>query len=80
MDMSVWCNEEGKLRTKVYRKKSHTLKYSNLRSNSPPSSQYGILKGLLNRAYKLCDEPEDRHDEIDFLTDFFISNEDMDAS
>ena len=37
MDMSVWCNEEGKLRTKVYRKKSHTLKYSNFRQIDLPA-------------------------------------------
>jgi len=75
MDMSIWSNSEGKLRTKVYRKKSHTLKYSNFNSNRPHNSQFGILKGLLYRAYKLCDEPEDQKEEIDFLTDIFISND-----
>ena len=75
MDLSIWCNEEGKLRTKVYRKKTHTLKYSNFKSNRPASSQYGILKGLLNRAHKYCDEGEDLKDETEFLTDIFIAND-----
>ena len=75
MDMSVWSNDEGRLRTKVYRKKSHTLKYSNFNSNRPKHAQFGILKGLLYIAYKLCDEPEDLQEEIDFLTDIFIAND-----
>ena len=33
MDMSIWSNDEGKLRSKIYRKDSHTLKYSNFNSN-----------------------------------------------
>ena len=75
MDLSIWCNDDGKLRTNVHRKKTPTLKISNFKSNRPGSSQYGILKGLLNRAHKLCDEVEDLKDETEFLTDIFIAND-----
>ena len=51
------------------------MKYSNFNSNRPKHAQFGILKGLLYRAYKLCDEPEDLQEEIDFLTDIFIAHD-----
>ena len=56
-------------------KRTPTLKISNFKSNRPASSQYGILKGLLNRAHKLCDEGDDWKDETEFFTHNFIANE-----
>ena len=58
-----------------YRKKSHTLKYSNLSSNRPRAEQLGIIKSMLHRAYSLCDEEEEQKDaEVKLLSHAFISS------
>ena len=60
--------------TKVYRKETHTQKYSHWRSNHSRAVLLGILKGLIHRAHLLCDLKEDLLDELNLLRDVFISN------
>ena len=69
------CRQSYRIKAGIYRKKSHTLKYSNFSSNRPRAEQLGIIKSMLHRAYKLCDE-EDGHkaDEIKLLSHAFISS------
>ena len=57
----------------IYRKKSHTLKYSSYDSYRPRNEQMGILKNMLYRAYNLCDPGPEREEEIKTLNFAFIN-------
>ena len=57
----------------IYRKPSHTLKYSSYNSYRPRNEQIGILKIMLCRAYNSCDPGEERQEEIDLLKYAFIN-------
>ena len=59
----------------IYRKKSHTLKYSTYNSNSPRNNLLGVLKNMLFRAYNVCDPGPEREKEIQTLT-YAIVNQD----
>ena len=56
----------------IYRKKSHTLKYSSYDSYRPRNEQMGILKNMIYRAYHLCDPGPEREEEIKTLNFTFI--------
>ena len=56
------CKQSFRITAGIYRKKSHTLKYSNFSSNRPRAEQLGIIKSMLHRAYNLCDEEEGQKD------------------
>jgi hypothetical protein len=62
------------LRTKVYRKKTHTQQYIHWRSNHPKNVLLGTLKGLIHRAHYFCDVEEDLKEELDLLKEVFIIN------
>ena len=57
------CKQSFRITTGIYRKKSHTKKYSNFLSNRPRAEQLGIVKSILRRAHSLCDEEEGQKDE-----------------
>jgi len=57
------CKQSYRITAGIYRKKSHTLKYSNFLSNRPRAEQLGIVKSMLHRAHSLCDEEEAQKDE-----------------
>jgi len=58
---------ENRIQIGIYRKESHTLKYSTYNSNRPRNEQLGILKNMLFRAYNLCDPGPDREQEMQTL-------------
>ena len=63
-----------KIETGVYRKPTHTLRYSNYRSNRPKDCQLNIIKGLLFRAYNICDAgSKNREAELSLISDAFIA-------
>ena len=69
------CKQSYRITAGIYRKKSHTLKYSNFSSNRPRAEQLGIIKRMLHRAHSLCDEEEgQRDDEVKLLGHAFISS------
>jgi len=69
------CKQSFRITAGIYRKKSHTLKYSNFSSNRPRAEQLGIIKSMLHRAYSLCDEEEGQKDtEVKLLSHAFISS------
>ena len=43
------CKQSFRITAGIYRKKSHTLKYSNFSSNRPRAEQLGIIKSMLLR-------------------------------
>ena len=67
--------KDDKLITKVYRKATHTNKYINWRSCNAKEVLIGTMRTLIFRAYKLCDLPEDRKEELQFLKATFIAND-----
>ena len=69
------CKQSYRITAGIYRKKSHTLKYSNFLSNRPRAEQLGIVKSMLHRAHSLCDEEEGQKDEeVKLLSHAFISS------
>ena len=66
---------ENRIQIGIYRKESHTLKYSTYNSNRPRNEQLGILKNMLFRAYNLCDPVPDREQEIQTLRYAFINQD-----
>ena len=53
----------NKFVTEVYRKPTHTLRFSHCRSNRPKDCQLNNMKGLLYRAENLCDLDQDEQNE-----------------
>ena len=66
---------ENRIQIGIYRKESHTLKYSTYNSKRPRNEQLGILKNMLFRAYNLCDPGPDREQEIQTLRYAFINQD-----
>ena len=66
---------ENKIHIGIYRKESHTLKYSTYSSNRPRNEQIGIVKNMLFKAYNLCDPGPDREEEIQTLKYAFINQD-----
>ena len=73
LDLSIRRTDDS-LITKVYRKDTHTYRYIHWRSNHTKKNLLGVLKGLINRAYRLCDLEDDLNEELDLLRDIFIAN------
>ena len=74
VDLSL-CKQSYRITAGIYRKQSHTLRYSNFLSNRPRAEQLGIVKSMLHRAHGLCDEEEGQKDaEIELLSHAFISS------
>jgi hypothetical protein len=73
LDMLIM-RDDNKLTTKVYRKPTHTQRYIHWTSNHPKNILLGVLKGLIHRAHVLCDKKEDLCEELDLLSDVFVSN------
>ena len=57
----------------IYRKKSHTLKYSSYDSYRRRNKQMGILKNMLHRAYNLCDPGPESEEEIKTFNFAFVN-------
>ena len=65
--------KEGKLSTKVYRKKTHTNRYLHSDSHHHPNQKIGIIKTLTIRASKISDSHHLEH-EINHLRHVFQHN------
>ena len=52
------CRKAFRITAGIYRKGSHTLKYSTYSSNIPRAEQLEIIKSMLHRAHNLCEEGE----------------------
>ena len=67
-------SQDNRLVIKVYRKETHRNRCINWKSNVPKAMKIGSIKTLIFRASALFTLPGDRENELNFLSDAFISN------
>ena len=63
LDVLMHRTEEKKLKTTVYRKKTHTNRYLNYKSHHPLIHKVGVARTLLDRKNNIVMEEEDRKTE-----------------
>ena len=64
LDCCTIRKEDGSIKTKVYRKATHTNQYLNWESNQPTDHKIGVVRTLHHRAESIVSEPVELHDEI----------------
>ena len=60
-------NEDGTIRTRVYRKETHTDQYLNFSSNHPLEHKRGVVKTLVHRADTVVSDLDERKKELDHI-------------
>ena len=58
LDVLIIPDEEGSLKTTIYRKPTHTDLYLQWDSNHTVSSKYSVVGSLQHRANTICSNPE----------------------
>jgi hypothetical protein len=56
LDILITRKEEGNFGFEIYRKPTHTNKYTDATSHHHPAQLTGIMKTLFHRMNKLCDK------------------------
>lgn len=68
LDVLVHKNEDGTLKTKVYRKPTHTGQYLHFDSNHPHNVKVGVARSLYDRARSVCSDERDLEEELKSIT------------
>ena len=66
-------NEEEKLLSSVYRKPTHTERYTPFHSHHHPRTVIGVMRCMRDRAHNIC-HPTKKEEEIDHLNQVFQMN------
>jgi len=69
LDTRVTRKENGRLKTVVYRKKTHTNQYLNFNSHHPVVHKLGVVRTLLDRVNTVVTEEEDKENERGIVKD-----------
>ena len=67
MDTLIVREEDGHIKTKIYRKKTHTDQYLNFHSHHPLHQKMGVVRSLLDRCYSLVTTKEDVKEEEEHI-------------
>ena len=67
LDCLIEIDNEGRLQTKVYRKKTHTGQYMHYTSNQPEHVKVGTIRTLVRRAKIVCCTEESLTDELNYI-------------
>ena len=67
LDCLIQKDNEGRLQTKVYRKKTRTGQYMHYAGNQPEHVKVGTIKILVRRAKIVCSTEESLTDELDCI-------------
>ena len=60
-------NEDGTIRTRVFRKENHTDQYLNFDSNHPLEHKRGVVRTLTHRARSIVSDLEERKKELEHV-------------
>ena len=63
LDTVTVLDEERNIKTRVYRKNTHTDQYLNFMSNHPLEHKIGVVRTLMNRAEAVVSDQEDLREE-----------------
>ena len=74
LDVCVHLQDDGSLKTTVYRKPTHTDQYLNWESNHPLDHKRSVVRTLLNRVETHVSDPKDRDTEISHIREVLAEN------
>ena len=67
LDCNIIRKEDNTLKTKVYRKATHTGQYINFESNQPLPVKLSVIQTLTKRAKTVCIENNDLNEELNYI-------------
>ena len=65
--MQIHLSTNSIMKTRVYKKATHTNQYLNFESNHPLEHKRGVVRTLTHRAETIVNDPEDREREFDYV-------------
>ena len=75
LDCSVLRTDNNRVKTKVYKKPTHTWQYTNFYSNQPLHEKLSTVKTLARRAKLVCTESTDLKEELEYIEKTMQLNE-----